>query len=94
MAEREEKYIVIKKKDYEELRRKAYTGDIHIPNEVRICNALKQIVHFEAVLLKLDNHNEYIVINQDEPYANAIWDLILAFETMKAGPNDEHTKDP
>ena len=28
----------------------------------------------------------YVVVNQDEPYAEAVWDIIIAFETMKEKP--------
>ncbi|MDY6887720.1 MAG: hypothetical protein SVV88_08755 [Pseudomonadota bacterium] len=68
MAEFENKYIVIKISDYEKWKKEADEEDIY---------------SFEEMLIKIDNQNEYVVINRDEPYAKAVLDIILAFESLK-----------
>lgn len=35
------------------------------------------------ILEKVDNQNKYVVCNQDEPYAEEVWQTILDGETKK-----------
>ena len=39
-----------------------------------------------CIIDKLDNINEYIVCNQDEPYAEKVWQAILSGEDAKGDP--------
>lgn len=78
MAERENRYaIVIPKKDFDKL---SY-GD-----RAAIGLALDNIERRRILEKKPSfTKNNYIVCNQDEPYAEAVWDLILLGEDWKAG---------
>ena len=40
-------------------------------------------VILEALLDKLANENEYVICNQDEPYIDEIWNVILSGEDVK-----------
>lgn len=94
MAEKEDKFIVVnikKLKDYQisiELdgicadegrsRRSPYLTK----GEKK--KLLGDIEAFHRVAKAVDNmDHKYVVINQDEPYANAVWDIIIAFENLK-----------
>lgn len=82
MAEKEDKFIVVKKKDFEELEAKAIEN-FASQHPQRSKTILKRITGFKDILRELDKGNKYIVINRDEPYADAMWDIIIAFENMK-----------
>ena len=90
MAEKEDKYIVIKKGALENLEALYVSEyiDAVFDGEPLITDRLKgshirDILGFHNVLQALDNHNKYIVVNQDEKYAKVILDLVIAFETLK-----------
>lgn len=82
--EKEDKFIVINKKRFEEM-----GGALPI-----VIDLLKTISEFERVyevMTKKKVDQKYIVCNQDEPYAEAVWDLILnriVFSDLKAGETD------
>lgn len=83
MAEKEiDKFIVVKRKDFEDLKEKAISefASLHLTRSKTI---LKEIQGFETIVRQLSNGKCYIVFNQDEPYANALWDIIIAFEDSK-----------
>lgn len=67
-AKKEEKFIVINKKYIDRL-----------PFELRLA--------FSFILKRVDNYiprnNKYIVCNQDEPYAEEVWQAILSGENQK-----------
>jgi len=63
----EDKFIVIKTKDIE------YIKKYH-PSKYTL---------FKSILKYIDNKNGYIVCNQDEPYADELWELILDGERRK-----------
>lgn len=74
-----DKYIVIKKEDLD------YVFDSH--------HFLKEmfgvIIHLVEIYRIVQNkrpHNDYIVCNQDESYAEAVWRIILEGEDKKNEP--------
>ncbi|MDY6957761.1 MAG: hypothetical protein SVK08_01255 [Halobacteriota archaeon] len=82
MAEFEDKYIVIKISDYEKYKKEAQE-EKYEDGEFRLGRKSKNIHSFEEMLTEFDNQNEYVVINLDEPYANAVVDIVIAFENLK-----------
>jgi len=70
MAEREEKWIILNKKKVDELYE---IGDMSNNGFTQFLNLYEQRF----------GKKEYIAFNRDEPYADAIWDIIIAFETLK-----------
>ena len=91
MIKKEDKYIVIKREDLEDLWYRVTLpssntgdrGDTYTSSETK-----KQLFSdLEALnrLLEgdLGNSNKYIVCNQDEPYAELIWKIILGGEALK-----------
>ena len=82
MVEKEDKFIVIKREDYERLKAKAM-DNFATQHPVRNKTILKKITGFEEIVNELDNGNKYIVCNQDEPYAELIWQMILQGERIK-----------
>jgi hypothetical protein len=79
MAQKEEKYIVIKRKDLDKLRQTIMERFVAGVRD----GEMRNMSGFDAILITLENRNRYVVVNQDEPYAEAVWHLVLAFETLK-----------
>ena len=79
MAEKEErKYIVIKMADLDKISKQMRQNnwDVHLENIL------------EAIRILRDNDgrptdNKYIICNQDEPYAEKVWQTILEGEDAK-----------
>ena len=78
-AKKEEKYMVLKLDDLENFFSQ-YTKGIFTNDEEK-----KNIdnVTWKEVLDAVKNDNKYIVCNQDEPYSDLIWDIILMGEDAK-----------
>jgi len=86
MAEKKEKYIVIKKKDLIKLQENNMTGRYSSsPDYPRDMELHADIQTFKRVLKLLEHENEYLVINTDQPYAEPMWQILLAFEDTKDG---------
>lgn len=89
MAEREEKYIVVKIKDLKEYEfeiESHWMGDPMDRGRMSpegVKEAKRNIVGFHGILDVLNNKNKYLVINLDEPYAEPMWDILIAFENLK-----------
>jgi len=80
MAEREEKYIVVKIKDLERLKEKGFDETLH-PERQKTYR--KMLSGFEHALIEIGNENRYLCVNLDEPYAEAMYDILIAFENLK-----------
>ena len=91
MIKKEDKYLIIKREDLEDLWYRVTLpslntgdrGDTYTSPETK-----KQLFNdLEAVkrLLEgdLGNSNKYTVCNQDEPYAELVWQIILGGEALK-----------
>lgn len=88
---KENKYIVIKRKDLEDLWYRVTLptfssgdrGDTYTSSETKkqLCNDLEALNR----LLEgdLGNSNKYIICNQDESYAELVWQVILGGEALK-----------
>lgn len=74
MAQREEKYVVIKRADASKY--------LSQPQKDAFNEACLTIQRGRAKDGRLP-YNAYVVINQDEPYASAVWDIVIAFENEK-----------
>lgn len=79
LAKKEEKFIVIKTSDLDNYFSQFQSGLLATPTEKDAMNK----VPFMQVLKELDNKNKYIVCNQDEPYADLVWQIILMGENTK-----------
>ncbi len=68
MAEfkREDKYLVLKREDIER-----FLGEVDKKSLLEMCDCINANRHFYR---KKDN--SYIVVNEDEPYAEQVWQLI------------------
>ena len=91
MIEEEEKYLVIKLSDLEEL---WYRVLLHCPSlgdrgalyiSLDVKKQLRSDLEGLNRLLENDlgNSNKYIICNQDEPYAQLVWQVILGGEALK-----------
>ena len=78
-AKKEEKYIVFKKEDLENFFSKFTKGVFTTEKELKTINN----VTWKEVVDAVSNKNKYIVCNQDEPYAELIWQIILMGEDAK-----------
>lgn len=83
MCEKEDKYIVIKKEDLKEL-------------------SLLIMINLETLLRTIASNrendgrptdNKYIVCNQDEPYAELVWQIILLGERAKLAESGRPASD-
>ncbi len=85
MAKYEEKFLVINFKRFDELNNKCSQGTFgFIPNQavLSLMEALNNFKEtYEANVKPLDQ--KYYVCNQDEPYAQEVFDIILKGETDK-----------
>ena len=81
MATNEDKFIVINKKHLEELTEKGKSSDLFVVN-----NLLDAVDEFRATYEVLCHKNldqEYVVCNEDEPYAKDVLAVILSGEDAK-----------
>jgi len=78
-SKKEEKYIVINKKRLENYLSQFTKGKFTTEDEQNNIDCLT----FNEVLRGVDNDSKYIVCNQDEPYAELIWQIILMGEDSK-----------
>ena len=68
----ESEYLVIKREIFEcdDFKTLFFNDDV----------AIREL---DAFINKIKNENRYIVINIDEPYADIVLDIIIAFEKLK-----------
>ena len=94
MAKKKDKYIVIKKKDLKKLQEDneihGYTryddgGRVDIKDE----ELQADINAFSRIMRLLEHNNEYLVINTNQPYAEPMWQILLAFEELRGDEHDE-----
>ena len=95
--EKENKYIVIKRSDLDDFQLTAESpfsglvsdrGDILItPKEKE--KMIEELKTFYNILDSIENENKYIVCNQDEPYAELVWQIILGGEALKKCKQDD-----
>lgn len=78
-AKKEEKYLVIKLDDLENFFSDFTKGLFTTDEEKKYIDSIP----FKEVLEGVKNDNKYIVCNQDEPYADLIWQIILRGEDAK-----------
>lgn len=91
MIKKEDKYLVIKREDLEDLWYRVTLPSLNIEDRGDTYTSpetKKQLFSdLEALnrLLKgdLGNSNKYIICNQDEPYAELVWQIILGGEALK-----------
>ena len=76
MAEKEDKYFVLKLDDLAE-----YTT----PEDRAMLNKIAHKVSAYRRVNGKEPNNRYIVCNQDEPYAEDVWRVILSGEDNKGG---------
>jgi hypothetical protein len=77
MAEKQDKYIVIKIADM-----KAMHGPGHWNDIAQLQHILEGLARWRKLQGK--SENRYIVCNQDEPYAEKVWQTILQGAYAKA----------
>lgn len=91
MIYKEDKYVVIKQEDLKALQHIAespltgFIGGRFSPyitsnEKEKISSELQSL---EDLLHRIGNENKYIVSNQDEPYAEVVWQVILGGEALK-----------
>lgn len=78
-AKKEDKYIVIKKEAFDNYISQFQKGVFPTEDEQNVIDTLT----WNEVMHNLQNDNKYIVCNQDEPYAELIWQIILMGEDAK-----------
>ena len=78
-AKEEDKYLVLKREDLDNYFSQ-YTKETFTNAEEQA--VIEQVPFFE-VINGLNNKNKYIVCNQDEPYAELVWQIILLGEDAK-----------
>jgi len=82
MAEKEfDKYIVIKKEELD------YILDVN-PVLKKTFDATVALIEAMRVGRNKKPRNNYIVCNQDEPYAAAVWKIVLDGEDKKNAPKE------
>jgi len=91
VIKKEDKFIVIKKENLDNLISEAESwglvpidgrGDSRISKESND-QVLADLEAFKRIMAAIGTDNNYVVCNQDEPYAEDIWQLILAGERKK-----------
>jgi len=75
-AKREHKYLVINIEDLEEYFSQFTKGAFTTDEEKKHIDSLT----WKEVIDAVDNDNKYIVCNQDESYADLVWQIILMGE--------------
>ena len=78
-AKKEDKYLVIKLENLERYFSQFTKGVFTTDEEQNNLDTLT----WNEVLHALQNGNKYIVCNQDEPYAELVWQIILLGEDAK-----------
>jgi len=78
-SKKEEKYIVFKKDDVEGFFSQFTHGLFTTKEEKKHIDK----VTWKEVVDAVNNKNKYIVCNQDEPYADLVWQIILMGEDAK-----------
>jgi len=78
-AKKENKYLVIKLEDLDKYFSQFTKGTFTTEDEQNTIDTLT----WNEVLREVKNDNKYIVCNQDEPYAELIWKIILMGEDAK-----------
>lgn len=78
-AKKEEKYLVVKLEDLERYFSQFTKGVFTTDEEQNVLDTLT----WNEVLHDLQNDNKYIVCNQDESYAELVWQIILLGEDAK-----------
>ena len=78
-AKKEDKFIVLKREDLDNFFSQYTKKKFTTAEEQAV---IEQIPFFE-VIDNMKNDNKYIVCNQDEPYAELIWKIILMGEDAK-----------
>ena len=79
------KFLVLKNEDIEnyfsQFTRGLFTTDVE--------KKYMESIPYKEVIEDLKNNKKYIVINQDEPYAELIWQMIILGEDAKKANHDE-----
>jgi hypothetical protein len=91
---KENKFFVLKQADIEEFFEQFRQGMFLNREGERLSNAFNKIVKGIQDMREEDGRprfNNYVVVNQDEPYAEMVWQLILMGE--KAKEYDKRKKD-
>ena len=78
-SKKENKYLVIKLEDLDRYFSQFTKGTFTTEDEQLHIDTLT----WNEVLREIKNDNKYIVCNQDEPYAELIWQIILMGEDAK-----------
>lgn len=78
-AEKENKYMVLKLEDLDNFFSDFTKGLFTTDEEKQHIDSIT----WKEVLAAVKNDNKYIVCNQDEPYAELIWQIILLGEDAK-----------
>jgi len=82
----EEKFIVLNTKRFEEMNkeyRAAFDTKADHPAVTRLIEALERFALSYQETTGKQLTQKYIAFNQDEPYANALWEVIREFEVLK-----------
>jgi len=79
VTKEENKFLVIKRDAIDEYFSQFRSGIFATSKEAAVINRIP----FVKVINDLKNDNKYIVCNQDEPYAEAVWQIILEGERKK-----------
>jgi len=78
-AKKENKYLVLKLEDLDNYFSQFTKGVFTTDEEQNVLDTLT----WNEVLHALQNDNKYIVCNQDEPYAELVWQIMLLGEDAK-----------
>jgi hypothetical protein len=78
-VKKENKFLVIKRESLDEYFSQFRSGIFATAKEAGVINRIP----FVKVVNDLKNENKYIICNQDEPYAEAVWQVILEGERKK-----------
>ena len=78
-AKKENKYLVFKLEDLDRYFSQFTKGKFTTEDEQNHLDSLT----WNEVTHALQHDNKYIVCNQDEPYADGVWDIIIEFEKLK-----------
>jgi len=78
-AKKEDKYLVIKLEELDNFFSQFTKGIFTTDEEKKIMDK----VTWKEVVDAVSNDNKYIVCNQDEPYADLVWKIILMGEDAK-----------
>lgn len=85
----EDKFIVINRKRFDEINEMTDSGEGNVlenQNHPEIRSFIKALFQFNEVYESITEkkmNQKYIVINQDEPYAEEVWNIIKKYEEEK-----------